>query len=350
MVFTDAPAKKNGDAVTLEDVARRAGVASSTASYVLNNKPKPFGVETRERVWTAARELGYRPNMAARSLATNRTNIIALWVPDVASAFSARVIAEMQRQVWRDGYEVLISQLHIAQGIVEGVTAANGAPATTVKPPRWDCDGIIAFLGSSCRNARLETLSARNVPVVSMGAFPIADTDFVGVELFTGTQIAVRRLVANGCRRIAYLVPILADFAGDDRREAYREVVAHAGLERIVISARDNSRRAGREAMTAFLASGGRIDGLFCYNDDAAIGAYRALRDAGLRLPEDVALFGCDGIEDTEYLDCHLSTLVLPLAEMCSTGWQFLRQRLLAPETPAQKVVFSGRFEPRESM
>ena len=345
-----------GGGTTLVDVARRAGVACSTASYVLNNKPKSFGAETRERILTAARELGYRPNMAARSLVTNRTNLIALWVPDVTSAFSARVISQMQKLAWQDGYEVMISEIHIPdREPTAGRDAENASghfepPAAQVKLPLWNCDGIIAFLGSACRNVHLDTLAARQIPMVSMGAYPVENTDFVGVELLSGTREALARLTASPTRqRIGYLVPVGAAFEGDDRREGYLSAIHASGREPILISMQGNTRAAARAAMAAFLAAEAPLDGLFCYNDDAAIGAYRALRDAGRRIPEDVALVGCDGIDDVLYLDRTLSTLVLPVEEMCATAWNFLARRLSDPDHAPQTTAFSGRLELRES-
>jgi len=344
------PKSKQTGVSTLEDVARRAGVASSTASYVLNNKPKSIGSDTRERVWSAARALSYRPNMAARSLVTRRTNIIALWVPDVASAFTARVIAESQRQVRQSGYEVLISEIHMADR-ESGIGQVRAEPPlASVHPPLWDVDGIIAFLGSACRDIHLDSFGTRATPVVSMGAFPLDGTDFVGVELFTGAQAAVRRLAAGGCRRLGYLVPARANFRGDDRHEAYWATIRETGLEPIVIPTHENTRAAARAAVSSYLEHTTPMDGLFCYNDEASIGAYRALRSAGLRVPDDVALIGCDGISDVEYLDCPLSTIVLPVEEMCATTWRFLEQRLQDPALSPQKIIYSGGLELRESV
>ena len=335
---------------TLADVAQRAGVAPATASYVLNNKPKAISGATRERVLTAAREIGYRPNMAARSLITRRKNIIALWVPDVSSAFSSRVIAEIQRQARRSAYEVLISEIHRDERLEQSTCLYDDPPAATVRMPLWNVDGILAFLGSACRNVQFDLPAASQTPTVSMGAFPIEGTDFVGVELRSGADAAMRTLLAAGCQRLGYLVPAHADFLGDDRREAYVAAMRNAGREPIFLRMAGGSRAAARAATAEGLRQHPALDGLFCYNDDAAIGAYRALRDAGRRVPEDVSLIGCDGIEDTEYLDCPLSTLVLPLEEMCATAWRFLEQRLQEAPAAPQRAIYSGQLALRESV
>ena len=334
-------------ATTLQDVARRAGVASSTASYVLNNKPKAIGAATRERVLAAASEIGYRPNMAARSLVTRQTNIVALWVPSVATAFASRVIAEMQSQARPRGYEVLICDALMTERTEADTASHAQAPVATLRMPGWNVDGVIAFFGSSSRRVRLESAGGHGIPTVSMGAFPIEGTDFVGLNLFQAAQDAVRWLVAQGLGRVAFLVPANADFEGDERREAYASVMRQAGREAIFIRAEHNSRGGAREAVSKYLQGNPAPEGLFCYNDYAAIGAARALREAGLRVPDDILLVGCDGIEDADYLGWPLSTIALPVPEMCQRAWRFLEDRLRDPGLPPQQTMLAGQLQIR---
>jgi LacI family transcriptional regulator len=93
----------------------------------------------------------------------------------------------------------------------------------------------------------------------------------------------------------------------------------------------------------------GRPEAIFCHADDAALGVYRGLCDLGVRVPEEVALVGCDGIEDTEYLECPLTTLVQPVAAMCATAWQFLQQRLEQPSISPQHAILKPKLALRES-
>ena len=90
-------------------------------------------------------------------------------------------------------------------------------------------------------------------------------------------------------------------------------------------------------------------EAIFCHSDDAALGIYRGLCDLKLRVPEDVALVGCDGIEDTEYLECPLTTLVQPVSAMCAAAWEFLMKRLAHPETTMQKIILQPKLALRES-
>ncbi len=336
-------------AVTLQDVANKANVGLSTASYVLNNKPKAIGVETRERVWQAARELGYRPNMAARSLVTRETRIVALGIPNVATAFSARVIAEIQKQAGLHGYDVMICDTERVNIAVD-TGVAQSHSAHTVPMPLWSVDGVIAFFGSATRDIESKIQGAHSLPIVSMGTFSLPDTDFAGLSLFQASSEAVEWLLQAKRRRIGFLVPLAADFVGDERHEAYVSVMEKAGRTPIFIHTEHNSRRAAYEAIRGFLQDNEPLDGLFCYNDYAAIGASRALREAGLSIPAQVLMVGCDGIEDIDYLDWPLPTIELPIPQMCARAWEFLQKRLINPSMPLQREIFSGQFKIRKMM
>jgi LacI family transcriptional regulator len=98
-----------------------------------------------------------------------------------------------------------------------------------------------------------------------------------------------------------------------------------------------------------YIREHGRPDAIFCHSDDVAIGIYRGLCDLKLRVPDDIALVGCDGIQDTEYLECPLTTLVQPVASMCAAGWQFLVERIEESDTKPQKVVLKPSLVIRDS-
>ncbi|HEY3333511.1 MAG TPA: LacI family DNA-binding transcriptional regulator [Capsulimonadaceae bacterium] len=321
---------------TLKDVAERAGVGVSTVSYVLANKPKSVGDDARARIWDAARALGYRPNMAARSLVTRRTNLIGLWVPQAASSFTAGIISHIQALAREDGYEVLIRELNTASTTSHALSTAT-----------WSVDGVIVFLGAADHQPGHVHDAVMGLPAVSMGALPLPGTDFVGVELTTASLAAVRHLAAIGRIRIGYLAPCSASSAADQRRSAYDTVIAECRQSPIIVQSPENTRASAYETVRTFLGSGESVDALFCYNDEAALGAYRALRDFGKRVAADVTLIGCDGIEDVEYLDWPLSTIVIPTAQMCATAWRYMAKRLATPNAKPVRSLFSARLELR---
>ena len=104
-----------------------------------------------------------------------------------------------------------------------------------------------------------------------------------------------------------------------------------------------------RESIQEFIRGQGCPEAIFCHSDDVALGIYRGLRDMQLRVPQDVALVGCDGIQDTEYLESPITTLVQPIAEICETAWRFLLQRLENPGLDRQQAVLQPGLAIRES-
>lgn len=307
--------------VTIQEIAEQLHVSAATVSRVLNgHNPQLISAATRERVLVAAREMGYRPNRAARALVTGRTNLIALWMPNLHEPFYASIVHHVQQQVQPHGLDLIVQVTH-----------------DHVPEARWPVDGILAcdFLQS------LEALesAAGETPWVSMGSYTPEKGHIVGVDLHAGALEAVRHLLTIGCQRIAYLSPPWGLYHGDARRDAYVAELNAAGREPEFIEAANHTRAASRDAIIAYVTAHGTPDGLFCRNDDMAIGAYRALRDLGLRIPEDVALIGCDGIEDTEYLDTPLTTLIQPIEAMCAVAWEVLRTAIQVQTNRQSRAV-----------
>jgi len=129
----------------------------------------------------------------------------------------------------------------------------------------------------------------------------------------------------------------------------YRTAMQELGREPEYILTYEEKREAVAPALTAHIRAHGAPDGLFCYNDDMAIGTYPVFQELGIRIPEDVAIIGCDGLRDTSYLQPTLSTIVQPLQQVCATAWSFLKNRIDVPSTPLQQVVIPARLEIRNS-
>jgi DNA-binding LacI/PurR family transcriptional regulator len=150
-------------------------------------------------------------------------------------------------------------------------------------------------------------------------------------------------------RRIAYLVNDRSNFPDKHRHAAYHAVLAAAGLPPECIVTSDQSRGGARATVREYVHEHGCPDSIFCHNDDMAIGAYLGLRDLGIRIPDDVALVGCDGIEDTEWLECPLSTLAQPIEQMCALAAEFLQRRIDEPDAPRQQAMLQPTLVIRES-
>lgn len=319
------------------DVAHRAGVSRTTVSFVLNNRPDvSLPQVTRDRVLQAAADLDYRPSRIGRALVTGRTNLIALWLPSLHTPYCAAVLAQLNRRrprhyetIVRDGFSV----------------SASGRSA----PLHLPVDGVIAVDTPIYLDALHREHDGETLPVVSLGAFSVGTKDAVHVDLGIGAEEAVRHLLAEGCTRIAYLAQSGADKRQDARYLAYRRVITDAVLPEELVPASSQERATAYRTVLAHFTAPKPPDGLFCENDDMAIAALRALRDLGLRVPTDVAVVGCDGIEDGEYQEPRLSTILPPVEEMCRLAWEFLERRLTNSSLPPQQITLPTHLERRAS-
>lgn len=323
-------------ATTIRDIAKHLNVSHTTVSRVLNGRGAEFiSQETQQRVLTAVREMNYRPNRAARALATGRSNTVALWLEDVRMPYFVMALHHVKQQLQRSGMNMVY------------VSRARGGEDDDIF--QWSPDGIIAFDGGDRVQAYVESAPPGSPPIVSVGCYYNDRVDFVGVDLYSGAYAAVQRLVSIGCRRIAYLVSEWGNHAGDARYDGCMDALREVGREPDIIVAPDAHRGPSRRVIAEYVQERGCPDGLFCFSDDMAIGAYRGLRDRGLRIPEDVAMIGCDGIEDTEYLDSPLSTIAQPNEEMCALAWEYLKRRMEQPDAPLQQTLLKPRLILRES-
>lgn len=318
------------------DVAKRAGVSRTTVSYVLNGRTDvSIPEETRSRVLQAATDLGYSPNMAARALVMGRTRLISLWTIGSTIRQQADVIQSLQNRLNRDHHELIITRFSLAQDGVERPRAMSD----------WPVDGILSY------NLNLQVMPEPPsvIPKVSMGCYFAEHGDYVAVDLKAGVVQAIRHLVSTGRRRIAYVVSRWAAHPGDTRYDGYVETMAQCGLEVQFIYGATATKRESRAAMQEKLKSGVDFDALVCYSDEMAIGAYRALVEHGLEVPADVAIVGCDGVDDLEYFEVPISTIVQPVDQMCQLAWDFLKARILEPTIAPQQVVLQANLVIRES-
>jgi DNA-binding LacI/PurR family transcriptional regulator len=212
-------------------------------------------------------------------------------------------------------------------------------------------DGICAVDASKAVQREIKALSAKSVPIVSLGTYGSPATDNVRVDMAAGTREVMKHLIGSGFRRIAHATFVRRNAAGESRRIGYTNAMREAGLkpEFIHYPLTERQRPVARQLIQDYIRTHGRPEAVFCHSDDAALGIYRGLRDAGIHVPADIALVGCDGIEDTEYLEYPLTTLVQPVADMCATAWKFLQNRLAKPATRLQHLVLAPKLAIRSS-
>lgn len=325
---------------TLGDIAEQLNLSSSTVSRVLSGRGRHLISEaTCERVLRVAKEMGYRPNRAARSLATGRTNMIALWLSDMRAVLPRKIAHCLQRELTPFGYEAMASEYG----------PALDRPRGEMGLTRWAVDGVVMDGGSQWYESFLKHHPPLDVPIVQIAAGDTAASDLVRMDLRTPAEQAMASLVKSGRKRIAHMLTTSTRFKGEGRYDAYCHVLKEVGQKQELVIVSEGTRPAARQAAKDYIAAHGQPDAFFCANDEMAIGTYRGLRDLGLSIPDDVALVGCDGIEDVEYLDTPISTIVIPVEQMCGIAWQFLRHRMEQPNAPMQKATIAAQFIERES-
>jgi len=325
--------------VNLVQIARRIGVSKSTVWRALNNAGD-IRPEKRAMVLRKIQEFGYQPNLAARALVTGTSRSVLVWLAALAAPVVTRVIHAIESLLAKSRYEMIVRSREsyypsdpaaLLQWPVAGIVA-------------WDVIDIVELL-----RPYIEGASRVHPPIVSAGAYFDTNVDAVGIDLRCGAKAAIHHLCGIGCTRIAYLVTSGFDVDNDPRQKGYLEAIAEEGLEPFIISNPHHGGRGARRAIQDWVRANGHPDGLFCFNDETAMGAYRGLRDAGLRIPEDVALVGCDGIEAMEYLDCPLTTIVQPFQEACDLAWQFVTTRMADPDIHRQFALLKPELVVRAS-
>jgi LacI family transcriptional regulator len=324
---------------TRDDVARYARVSGATVSRVLSGRLDLISEDTRQRVLEAAQHLNYRANHSARALATGQTNLVALWINHLNTPFHSQIAHIIGFEQKPSQYRVLITEL-------ERLDAPHAAEAHSEF-----VDGLIVHEGPERVRSLLRSYPGLRLPVVTIGAAYLETTDYVGVDLFAGQVEAVKHLYSAGCQRIAYLVNEDSTRLAEPRYNGYLTTMQELGLpaEYIRTPVLDQTRATSRQAVRNHIEDLGHPDAIVCLNDDMAIGANRALRDLNLRVPEDVCLVGCDGIDDAIYQVPTLTTIVQPLNEMCALAWKFLQARLDDPTIPLQQTILTSRLVIRES-
>ena len=322
--------------ITMHDVARLAGVSIKTVSNVVNDYPH-IRPETRDRVSAAIAELGYRPNLTARGLRSGRTGVISLIIPDLRNAYFAELADAVMRAADAQGLSVIIEQSGADRDREIGLLGGER---------KQKVDGIL-YSALALGEDDAHILDDVTTPLVLLGERIFhGPTDHVTMHNTEGARAATAHLISLGRTRIAVVGAHRGEVIGSAglRLAGYREALAEAGLDyddRLVGEVGGWYRSGGAEAMRLLLDSGAEFDGLVAFNDSMALGAMRVMQEAGLRIPQDVAVIGYDDIDETRYTLPTLSTIDPGRDEIAEVAVRFLLERIANPAAP---------IEPREHL
>jgi len=321
---------------TLEEVAKLAGVSRSTVSRVVNQHPN-VRPEVRERVWEVVRKTGYQPHAAARSLATRRTRVIGLIIPQaVTTLFTDPYFPILIRGVAdacnAHNYHLMLSLF--SRRRVQESRARQDLLYQQVLRGRY-LDGVVVS-SAPLDDPIFPRLLEDGVPFIIVGRYPHERANYVDVDNVAGARMAVEHLLRLGHERVATITGPLNMFAAQDRLEGYRQALAARGIpvDEDLIAEGDFTEGGGRAAMQRLLPR--RPTAVFAASDMMAVGAIKVLREAGLRVPEDVAVVGFDDIPLASMVEPPLTTVRQPIEQ---TGGMAVELLVSLLENPGEETV-----------
>ena len=335
-------------AVRLKDIARELNVSVITVSKALRGNTD-ISAATRQRVLTRMKELDYQPNLTARSLATGRSLIVGLIVPDLLNPFYTELAQSLGSVLRKHSYGLIVS-------------SSEGDPEMEQAEIRMMlARGVDALLLASCRPAAQGITAAdkHNTPFVLLDRpFPRLRANFVGTDDYTGGRLATEHLIQLGRRRLAYiggpaLNPNLNSPA--DRFRGFRNALRDHGIalrKNFMISSPildASSDNAGYQMMQRLLRGHSRPNGVFCHNDVIAIGAMKATLDAGLAIPADIAFVGFDNVRYSRYLQIPLTSVDQSTAHLGEAAAQLALDLIAGKRDKPRTVLLAPTLVVRQS-
>lgn len=333
---------RGDDRVTIEDVARRAGVAPITVSRALNT-PDKVSDKLRDRIERAVTALGYVPNLIAGGLASAGTRMVPVVVPSLSILTFIEVIHGIQQTLEAAGYQVLLGStdfdLDREAALIDSVLG-------------YSPSGVI-MTGLRHHDRAVERLRAWQRPVVEIMELGDACIDMnVGVENADAGACMARHLLARGYRRIAFLgTGMTHDYRARQRYEGHRRVLAAAGLESDLLFHREepSSYEAGRRVFLEALEARPDLEALHFANDNLAAGGILEANRRGIRVPEEIAIGGYLGLSLGEHLTPRLTTVAVPRFEMGVEAARLLLARLEGRSLPSPRIDIGFELTVRES-
>lgn len=303
------PPRRSTGAVTLADVAERAGTSVATVSYVINDGPRNVSPTTRQRVLDAIEALGYRPNRMAQALRSRRSRMIGLVVPGTSDPYFNELSAAVERAAYDAGYLTVIGnsafdpdrELALLEGLLS--TQVDGLVFIGLGESK-DVPSVVRSSGTPC-------VSVHHRPPTMPGpSVTVADRE--------GAQVATEHLLDHGHERVACLTHLDDLGPVGERMTGWREALQTRGIEvapeDMIRSAHD--RVAASKAITDWLPNRGATSALFAATDELAIGVLHAAASAGVRIPDDLAVIGFDGVPERATTVPELASMVEPFEQI----------------------------------
>ena len=322
----------------MKDVARLAGVSHQTVSRVLNDHPS-VRPDTKARVMAAVEALGYRPNSAARTLATGRSRVIGILTMSGHLFGPASTLYGVEGAASNIGYSISVVSMRelSAAELRQGV----------IRLMRQGVAGVVVIAPIHFATGELDPL-ATEVPLVAVEGTPEGALSVVSVDQVLGARLATQHLLDLGHRTVWHVAGPADWFEAAYRIQGWRSALVEAGCEQPPILPGDWSARTGYEA-GQLLVRLSDVTSVFAANDQMALGVLRALAEHGRRVPDDVSVVGFDDLPESEYLTPPLTTIRQDFAEVGRRGVAQLLEQIETGERAEQRVQIAPSLVVRQS-
>lgn len=324
---TKSHERKAKGSVTSHDVARVTGVSQATVSRILSNSPKHrFTEETRRRVWEEAERLGYRPNAVGRSLRERRTRVIGFYTwygnLDARNPFLAEIIGGLQRGACNVGYSILLKNF------------PEGTPVNDIfgELTSGQVDGLVVH--TRVDDPLVDKLAESSLPVVAV-TDRVVNLPSVVVDDQSGIQQAINHLVEHGHQRIAFLYPTMYLASAQARRDAYEEEMMRRGWE---VQSFAIQYEQVDPVVEAWQQMADPPTAICCWNDLVALNLLHTCQRRGIRVPEELAIVGFDGLLDIRLLERPITTIEAHWPDVAQRALQLVLERGNEVEIPPVSV------------
>lgn len=332
---------KKSHKVTIVDVANESGVSYSTVSRVLNGF-EHVKDSTRQRVLATAERLGYVANLQARSLAGGKTNIIGILVPGLDNGYIGEIVRGADEELLRSGYNMVLYTTH----------RLEGKESTYVKSIyNRMCEGLILVVPIT-HSTYLDTLQQQKFPYVLVDQIDASGkSNIVDSTNWQGAYDATNHLITLGHRKIAHISGLIELGSSIDRRDGYLSALHdnNIAVNPDYIVAGDYYQSSGYEAMEQLLNLADRPTAIFSASDLMAFGAYEAIRQRGLSIPDDISIIGFDDIPQALIAYPKLTTVRQSLDQMGQVAVKVLLEQIENPERQSRRITLATQIQERES-
>jgi len=329
--------------VTLRDIAKKAGVSTTTVSRALNNKDD-IDPSTKERIIRLAEQMGYAPNAIARGLRVKKTKTIGTIIADISDPFFAPIVKGIESVARQEGYNIILSDTdenyEIEKEIIKTLIAKR-------------VDGILITPVQSKFEDIIE-LKKKKIPFVLVGRhfnYDLLETDYVATNDIEGAFSAVDYLIKKGHRRILFINGPAHVSSAKERLAGYKRALFEAGIriDESLIEEGGIKMEDGYRIAKQKLSSSVKFTAVFAYSDFVAIGVMKALKEAQIKVPRDVAVVGYDDIEFSPFLEVPLTTVKIPRYELGIEGFKLLKRRMEDKKGSPRRLILPTRLVIRKS-